>query len=76
MHSGGLDLAARVVEFVKISKDRSLNISCKVLDAACGEGTSAMFIAKCLGCNVIGIDFSAKLIKIAKNKARENLPKS
>ena len=52
----------------------------KVLDAACGTGTSALIMAEMVGANgeVVGIDLSpnmlavskAKLIKIAKSKVK------
>ncbi len=60
LHPGGLDLTARVAELAKISKD------CKVLEIACGKGTSVRFIAESFECDVIGMDLSAKLIQIAK----------
>jgi 2-polyprenyl-3-methyl-5-hydroxy-6-metoxy-1,4-benzoquinol methylase len=41
---------------------------CKVLDSACGEGTSAVYLAK-NGFDVTGIDFSEKAIEYAKGRA-------
>ena len=58
----------------------------KVLDAACGTGTSALIMAEMVGANgeVVGIDLSpnmlavskAKLIKIAKNKIASPLARN
>ena len=58
----------------------------KVLDAACGTGTSALIMTEMIGANgeVVGIDLSpnmlavseAKLIKIAKNKIASPLARN
>ncbi|MBI5748641.1 MAG: methyltransferase domain-containing protein [Nitrospinae bacterium] len=44
----------------------------KVLDAACGTGTSALIMAEMVGANgeVVGIDLSPKMIEIAKSKIK------
>jgi len=39
----------------------------KILDIGCGSGISSEF-----NCNVVGIDPSSELIKIAKEKSKEN----
>jgi len=59
LHPGELGLTKRVIEIARISKG-------KVLDIACGLGTSARFIIENYICDVVGIDLSAKLIKMAK----------
>jgi len=41
-----------------------------VLDVGCGDGNNAIYLAG-RGFNVTGVDFSAKAISIAKQKARE-----
>jgi len=60
LHPGGLGLTARVAEVAKVSNN------CKVLDLACGKGTSVRFMAEDLECDVIGMDLSAKLIQKVK----------
>ncbi len=44
----------------------------KVLDTACGTGTSALITAEMIGVEgeVVGIDLSANMIKIAKSKVK------
>ena len=44
----------------------------KVLDAACGTGTSLIMIGEMVGANseVVGIDLSPNMIKIAKSKVK------
>lgn len=43
-----------------------------VLDAGCGIGGSSIWLAKEMGCNVIGINISLLQIEIAKNLAKKN----
>jgi SAM-dependent methyltransferase len=64
LHPGGLDLTKRVVEVARIRMG-------KVLDIACGAGASVRFIAESFGCEVIGVDLSAKLIEIARDTAKK-----
>lgn len=45
-------------------------ITGSILDAGCGTGENALFFAE-RGCNVMGIDFLAEPISIAKRKAAE-----
>jgi cyclopropane fatty-acyl-phospholipid synthase-like methyltransferase len=42
----------------------------KVLDAGCGIGGSALWLAKNIGCNVTGISLSAKQVQTAKDLAK------
>lgn len=60
MHPGGLELTKELGNRIGIAKES------KVLDAACGRGATAIFIAKNFGCHVTGIDLSGKNIEKAK----------
>ena len=55
LHPGGLDLTKELVEKLGISKNS------RVLDIACGTGTSAIFLAKNFGCEVTGIDLAENI---------------
>jgi len=59
LHPGGLDLTKELGEKLGIIKNS------KVLDIACGIGTSAIFLAKNFGCKVIGIDLAKKNVEEA-----------
>lgn len=63
LHPGGLDITERVVERIGIDS------SMRVLDLACGRGTSACFIARTSGCRVTGIDLSEKSLSFARERA-------
>lgn len=66
MHPGGLGLTKELGNKIGITKNS------KVLDVACGVGTSAIFLAKSFGCHVTGIDLGAKNVDEAvKNSASE-----
>jgi ubiquinone/menaquinone biosynthesis C-methylase UbiE len=50
-HPGGFDTTRRLGEMM------SLNHASRVLDVACGKGTTAVFLAKQFACKVVGIDY-------------------
>src|SRR5574340_64275 len=64
MHPGGLGLTKELGEKIFLKKES------KVLDLACGIGTSTIFLAKEFGCNVTGLDLGQKNIKIAKTNSK------
>lgn len=66
MHPGGLGLTKELCEKIFLKKES------KVLDLACGIGTTAIFLAKEFGCNVTGLDLGQKNIEIAKTNS-ENM---
>jgi len=53
-HPGGTRLTERLGELLELTPES------RVLDAASGKGTSAMFLAGRFGCQVVGIDYSAQ----------------
>jgi ubiquinone/menaquinone biosynthesis C-methylase UbiE len=59
-HPGGLVTTRRLGELL------ALNPSSRVLDVACGNGTTAVFLAKEFGCQVTGIDYGQKNIDSAR----------
>ncbi len=65
LHPGGLKLTKKLCQVLQIRKDS------KVLDVACGNGTSALYIAKESDCKIIGTDLGKNNIKLANKKAKE-----
>jgi arsenite methyltransferase len=53
-HPGGLALTRRLGKLLHLGQQS------RVLDAACGKGTSAVFLAEHFGCEVVGVDYSAQ----------------
>jgi len=51
-HPGGLALTRRLGALLH------LGVQSRVLDVACGKGTSAAFLAEHFGCEVVGVDYS------------------
>jgi arsenite methyltransferase len=58
-HPGGLRLTERLGVLL------GLNAESKILDVASGKGTSAIFLAERFGCEVTGIDYSARNVEQA-----------
>jgi arsenite methyltransferase len=63
-HPGGLQLTGQLGRML------GLNPASRVLDAACGKGTSAIFLAKEFGCEVFGIDYGEQNVEAARSLAR------
>ncbi len=63
LHPGGFDATKKLAHACKIGRDT------KVLDIACGKGTSAIFLAKEFSCQVEGVDISEDLIEEARTFA-------
>lgn len=63
IHPGGLSLTKRMAEVLEVDKSH------KILDIACGKGTTAAFLSQEYGCCVVGIDPSYKLISMAQGEA-------
>ncbi len=67
-HPGGSELTERLGRMLDLAP------SAHALDIACGNGTSAILLAKRFGCEVAGIDLARPLISCARAAAdRENL---
>lgn len=54
----------------KLADECHINTQTRVLDLACGKGTSAIFLAQKYGCRVEGLDISEDLINEARDLAR------
>lgn len=63
MHPGGLQLTKELGEKIMIKKEN------KILDLACGLGTTDIFLAKYFGCHITGIDLAEKNICEAKKSS-------
>lgn len=68
LHPGGLVATRKLAEACHIDQQS------KVVDIACGKGTTAVYLAEKYGCSVVGIDISEELIEEAhKNVQRKGL---
>ena len=47
-----------------------LTPSSRVLDVACGKGTTAVFLAKEFGCYVLGVDYGDQNVEAARSLAQ------
>lgn len=66
LHPGGLQATSELAEKCSITE------ATKVIDNACGKGTTAIYLAKRYGCPVTGIDISENLIAEARHLAQRN----
>ena len=64
-HPGGYQTTRRLGEML------NLNFSSCVLDVACGKGTTAVFLAKEFGCEVVGVDYGGQNIETSRALARD-----
>lgn len=62
LRPGGLELTAR------LACAAGIRTSMRVLDTACGKGTTPLFLAREYGCQVTGIDLSEEMISLAESK--------
>jgi ubiquinone/menaquinone biosynthesis C-methylase UbiE len=63
-HPGGLKLTGQ------LGLKLSLSPTSRVLDVACGKGTTAVFLAKEFGCEVFGVDYGNQNVEAARSLAR------
>jgi arsenite methyltransferase len=62
-HPGGVALTERLGELLALTPDS------RVLDAACGKGTSAIVLAQRFGCSAVGVDLSQQNVAQATGDA-------
>src|SRR6266851_1513732 len=65
LHPGGLGLTERLGVLL------GLDVHSRVLDLAAGRGTSALHLARVFGCQVLGVDYGARNVALARDAARE-----
>ncbi|OGU61004.1 MAG: hypothetical protein A2V66_09640 [Ignavibacteria bacterium RBG_13_36_8] len=65
IHPGGIDATHKLAESCRLDEHT------RVVDIACGKGTSAVYFAERYGCEVVGIDISESLIAQANNLAKK-----
>lgn len=63
-HPGGLELTGRMAGEI------GLNTHDLVLDIACGQGATAIYLARNFGCQVLGVDLSEANLSLAAEKAK------
>ncbi len=64
IHPGGLKATRTLIDSLDIMKES------RVVDIACGKGSSAIYLAENYGCSVTGIDISPDLVQEAQDTAR------
>ncbi|MGE0229904.1 MAG: cyclopropane-fatty-acyl-phospholipid synthase family protein [Dehalococcoidia bacterium] len=62
-HPGGLELTMHAGAMLELAPNRTL------LDVACGQGASAIALAREYGCSALGVDLSARNVEIARGDA-------
>jgi arsenite methyltransferase len=65
-HPGGAKVTERLGEIL------GLTLRSRVLDVAAGKGTSAVFLAKRFGCEIVGVDYSRRNVEEAEVAATAN----
>ena len=65
LHPGGLRLTERLALLIGLQPGHRL------LDAASGRGTSAIHLARRVGCEVVGVDYSSESVAFAEQAASE-----
>jgi len=63
-HPGGLEMTGRLGRML------GLGSASRVLDVACGNGRTAVFLAKEFGCEVFGIDYGDQSVAAARSLAQ------
>jgi arsenite methyltransferase len=63
-HYGGIEATNELLGLCHIDGDKV------VLDVGCGVGITACYLAKTVGCRVVGVDISASMIQKARQRAK------
>jgi arsenite methyltransferase len=63
-HMGGLETTKALIELCHINQDTY------VLDAGCGVGATACYLAKRYGCSIVGVDLSERMIARSNERAK------
>jgi arsenite methyltransferase len=65
-HMGGLQATKEMIELCHIDRDSY------VLDLGCGAGATPAYLAKQVGCGVVGVDIREQMIALATERARRD----
>ena len=64
-HIGGIEATEMLIELCQISKDKH------ILDVGCGAGVTPVFLAKTIGCSVVGVDISEGMVQRSNQRAKK-----
>jgi len=64
-HPGGLGLTDRLADLAGIGPDD------RVVDVACGRGTTAIHLARTRDCQVLGVEYSGRQVALAREAAAD-----
>lgn len=62
-HPGGFPATRQNIDILKITPEEF------ILDAGCGSGLTACYLAKTIGCKIVGIDINTQMIEKARLRA-------
>lgn len=65
LHPGGMRVSERLAQLLH------LDAGGRVLDVAAGGGESAIYLAKTMGCHVVGVELSDANVALARERARD-----
>ena len=63
-HMGGMETSKQLIELCHIGANTT------VLEVGCGAGATACYLAKRVGCRVVGVDLREGMVALAKDRAR------
>jgi ubiquinone/menaquinone biosynthesis C-methylase UbiE len=63
-HIGGMEATDALIDLCHITKDKY------VLDVGCGVGVTPAYIAKKVGCRVVGVDIKARMVERSEERAQ------
>jgi ubiquinone/menaquinone biosynthesis C-methylase UbiE len=63
-HIGGMEATDALIDLCHITKDKS------VLDVGCGVGVTPAYIARTVGCKVVGVDIKSKMVERSEERAQ------
>jgi len=64
-HMGGFETTKELIELCHVDGDTY------VLDAGCGAGATASYLAKAYGCRVVGVDLREAMVTLSTERARK-----
>jgi ubiquinone/menaquinone biosynthesis C-methylase UbiE len=64
-HMGGFESTKELIELCRIGSD-----TC-VLDVGCGAGATASYLAKTVGCRVVGVDLREAMVTLSAERAQK-----